>query len=82
MTRDEALDLAGYGAHPVAWRLAMHPDERVRISLADLRTMPCPLIWQAEIVADVADRERKRAELEAAHNRAHAAAIRSIHGGS
>lgn len=66
--------MAAHGGHGLIWRLARHP--AIPGGLADVRALPARALWQAEGLADAADRIERRARLEAATDAAIAGARR------
>lgn len=66
--------MASYGAHPLLWRLAGHP--AIPMDLSAAMRAPVDVLFQAEAMADGADRIARKQRLEAAADRAHAEGLK------
>jgi hypothetical protein len=64
----------GYGTHALIWRIA---GADLGASVSDVLAMPARLLWQAEAILDARERVARLAKARAAHDQAHAAALRN-----
>lgn len=63
----------GYGTHALIWRIA---GSDLGVTASEALDLPARLLWQAEAILDARERVARLARARAAHDQAHAAALR------